>query len=87
MTSSKRVASAQELRDAGFAADANTLPRDEQALRLLCAFNGVDPIQAPPGWWFHPNESSKAAWHRVLVAARQIVEEERQLLKAEATCS
>lgn len=61
-----------ELRAAGFAADASTLPRDEVALRLLCAFVGVDWKAAPPGWWFHPNESTKAAWQRVADEARAI---------------
>jgi hypothetical protein len=62
-----------DLRKAGFAAHANTLPRDEIALRLLCAFNGVtDWKKAPPGWWFHPNAACKAAWGRVADEARVI---------------
>lgn len=61
----------QDLRKAGFAADADKLPRDEIALRLLCAFNGVDG-SAPPGWWFHPNASSQKAWGRVATEAERI---------------
>src|SRR5579864_1244685 len=64
----------EELRAAGFAADVSpSLRRDEVALRLLCAFNGVDWKSAPPGWWVHPNESTKAAWQRVADEARAIL--------------
>ena len=60
----------KHLRDAGFSGMVGT--RDDVALRLLCAFVGVDPTLAPPGWWAHPNESSKAAWKRVADEARRI---------------
>ena len=48
------------------------IPRDKIALRLLCAFNGVDWQTAPPSWWFHANEATKAAWERVTEEARRI---------------
>jgi hypothetical protein len=60
----------QQMRDAGF--DGAVGYRDEIALRLLCAFCGVDWQKAPPGWWIHPNESSKAAWQRVAEEAKLI---------------
>lgn len=53
------------------------IPRDEAALRLLCAFNGVDWQKAPPSWWFHSNESSKAAWERVAAEAKLIFTPEK----------
>lgn len=55
----------QQLRDAGFTSAAREFPRDELALRLLCAFNGVPPESAPPSWWFYPNSTAKEAWGRV----------------------
>lgn len=63
---------AEDFRAAGFTANAADHPRDEIALRLLCAFNGVDPRIAPPTWWFHPCESSKEAWKRVADEAERI---------------
>lgn len=65
-------ASAADLRAAGFAAGTPPDPRDETAMRLLCAFVGVDWRTAPPAWWHHPNESTKAAWQRVADEAREI---------------
>ncbi len=62
----------EQLRATGFAVGATDIPRDQVALRLLCAFNGVDWQKAPPGWWFHPNESTRAAWQRVADEARVI---------------
>lgn len=60
----------KNLLDAGF--NGTVGYRDEVALRLLCAFNGVDWQKAPPGWWSHPNNSSKAAWERVATEAKLI---------------
>jgi hypothetical protein len=56
-------ANQQDMRDAGFSGAVGY--RDELAPQLLCAFNGVDPKIAPPGWWVHPNKSTRAAWQRV----------------------
>lgn len=61
-----------EFRAAGFTAAARDYPRSEIALRLLCAFVGVDPAEAPPAWWFHPNAGSRDAWTRVADEARRI---------------
>jgi len=61
----------QQLRDAGF--DGIESYRDDVALRLLCAFNGVDHEKAPPAWWAHPNPSTRAAWRRVAEEARRIL--------------
>lgn len=59
----------EDLRAAGFSGHAGA--RADLALRLLCAFNGVDPAKAPPGWKVHPNESTKAAWERVAAVIAQ----------------
>lgn len=59
----------EELRAAGFSGHAGE--RNDLALRLLCAFNGIDPAKAPPGWKVHPNESTKAAWERVAAVIAQ----------------
>ncbi len=40
-------------------------PRDEMALRLLCAFTGVPIAAAPADWGEHFNRSTRAAWARV----------------------
>lgn len=48
------------------------LPRDDIAFRLLCAFNGIEPDQAPEHfWWFH-NPHMRDAWQRVADKAREI---------------
>ena len=62
----------EQLRQSGFMPASRAFPRDEIALRLLCAFNGVDPKLAPPGWWFHPNGPSQDAWKRVADEAAAI---------------
>lgn len=59
----------EELRVAGFSGHAGA--RDDLALRLLCAFNGIDPAKAPPGWKVRPSESTKAAWERVAAVIAQ----------------
>lgn len=63
----------QDMRDAGFQGKPDTMERrSEVALRLLCAFVGVDWKTAPPAWWYHPNASTKAAWERVANEAKEI---------------
>lgn len=62
-------------REAGFDHDALAYPRDELALAMLCAFNGVTPAQAPNGWRYFPNAATKKAWGRVADAAREWFEE------------
>lgn len=64
----------EAVRAAGFTEEALNNPRDEFGLVLLCAFNGIKPGQAPPGWYFHPNHSSAEAWKRVADAARAYLE-------------
>ena len=63
-------------RDAAAEALEVVASRDESALRLLCAFNGVDWKSAPPEWWRAPNSSSHDAWRRVMDEARIIIGEE-----------
>lgn len=52
-------------RQAGFTGAALAFPRDQLALKMLCAFNGCQPHQAPNGWRYFPNEATKKAWTRV----------------------
>lgn len=54
------------------------LRRDDLAMKLLCAFNGIEPGQAPPSWWYYANESMRSAWHRVA----DVVREEARLIAA-----
>jgi hypothetical protein len=72
MGDNERTATDQDLRDAGFMPQSRAYPRDETALRLLCAFVGINWKIAPPGWWFHPNEATQEAWKRVADEARAI---------------
>ena len=60
-----------DLRAAGFSGWVGE--RSSLELELLCAFNGVDPSDAPAAWRFHPNESTQNAWRRVvaIVAAAE----------------
>lgn len=52
-------------RDAGFTGQARDFPRTHRQFVMLCAFNGVDPTQAPEAWKFFPNVAAKLAWERV----------------------
>lgn len=65
----------EDLRAAGFTAEARKWPRDEVAFRLLCAFSGVKPEQAPEAWRYFPNEWVSSAWGRVAEEAKRICEE------------
>jgi hypothetical protein len=61
-----------EVREAGFTEAALREPREPEALRLLCAFNGAPAGWAPPrGWHYFPNAKSAAAWERVMREARR----------------
>lgn len=65
----------QAVRDAGFTEEALHYPRSEEGLIALCAFNGINPDRAPPGWRYWPNPQMKAAWERVIDALHDHVEE------------
>jgi hypothetical protein len=54
----------------GFTEQAASLPRDELALYMFAAFNGVTVDQLPEPFKYFPNEATKAAWERVAEAAR-----------------
>lgn len=60
------------VRDAGFTTDAFNYPRADDELKLLCAFNGIRPEQAPRGWRYYPNAGMMKAWQRVTEAARAL---------------
>ncbi len=76
----------EQLHAAGFTPRCREWPRDEVALRLLCAFNGVDPKLAPPGWWFHPGNESIEAWKRVADAAREIFSAQPAVHELQSKC-
>lgn len=77
MTTGAPETTDDQLRAVGFTSAARQYPRDEIAMRLLCAFNGVKPGQAPPGWWFYPNNASHEAWKRVADEAKVIFQEQK----------
>jgi hypothetical protein len=43
--------------------------RTSMAFLMLCAWNNVDPKDAPPDWWSHPSDANRLAWERVAKAA------------------
>lgn len=49
------------VREAGFMEGALRFPRSRDGLVALCAFNGIKPEQAPPGWRYWPNAAMKSA--------------------------
>lgn len=63
------VPTEEEFRKAGFTQNAAKYPRSEAAFRMLCAFNGVAPEQAPPAWRYYPNQSVRECWERVASVA------------------
>jgi hypothetical protein len=62
-----------DLRAAGFTEQALAYPRDELAMRMLCAWAGCAVKHAPNGWRYFPNAQTKAAWNRVADAARDLL--------------
>ena len=53
------------------------LKRNTIEFRLLCAFNGIEPHQAPEHfWWFH-NPYMRDAWKRVAAKAEEIFKNEQ----------
>ena len=70
------AAELDSVRKAGFTEAALAFPRDELALKMLCAFNGQDPIKAPNGWHYFPNAACKKAWQRVADVTREHIEQE-----------
>jgi hypothetical protein len=58
------------VRNAGFTEGALRYPRDDIGLRMICAFNGIQPEQAPRGWHYWPNAGTQKAWERVATALR-----------------
>lgn len=58
-----------ELRSVGFTGDAKRFPRNEMALVMFAAFNGITPDKPPSGLVYFPNEATQAAWNRVAETA------------------
>jgi hypothetical protein len=56
------------VREAGFTDEALKYPRSERGFIALCAWNGVEPEQAPLGWRYAPNKGTLVAWERVVAA-------------------
>lgn len=48
---------------------ASPTKRTSLAFLMLCAWNNVDPRQAPPEWWSHPSDANRLGWERVAAAA------------------
>ncbi len=65
-----------DFRAVGFTDKANDFPRDEFAMVLLAAYNGVQPHQVPEPARYFPNEATAKAWKRVADAAREYVRAE-----------
>jgi len=59
----------EDFRAVGFTGNARNYRRDELALRMFAAFNGVTVDQLPKAMRYFPNESTKRAWERVAQAA------------------
>lgn len=55
--------------------------RDDLALAMICAWNGVTPEQAPPGFAFHTCDASRIAWDRVAAVAREFIDAERGVVR------
>ena len=64
-----------KFRAVGFTKAAAEYPRDEMALAMFAAFNGVKVEQLPEGMRFFPNASMRDAWGRVANAARAFLSE------------
>lgn len=60
----------EEFRDVGFTGLARHYPRDDFAVVLLAAFNGVAVENLSPAMHFFPNSNTAKAWGRVADAAR-----------------
>ena len=65
----------EEFRAVGFTGAARNFPRDELALVMLAAFNGVRPDQLTPAMRYFPNEATKRAWTNVAAAAEAFLAE------------
>jgi hypothetical protein len=55
MTDAPPPVTDQQLRDAGYTANARNYPRTERAVRWLARFNGVPFKRVPAAWWYAPN--------------------------------
>lgn len=58
------------VREAGFTDAALAFPRSRMGFIALCAWNGVDPVNAPLGWHYAPNKAALMAWERVVEALK-----------------
>jgi hypothetical protein len=68
----------EEFRDVGFTGLARNYPRDDFAVALLAAFNGVSVEQLSPAMRFFPNSNTAKAWGRVAEAARAFLADQRK---------
>lgn len=60
----------EQFRAVGFTGNARNYPRDDLALAMFAAFNGVTVEQLPEAMRYFPNEATARAWKRVADAAR-----------------
>jgi hypothetical protein len=59
----------EQFRAVGFTAMAIDYPRDELALAMFAAFNGVTVSDLPNAMRYFPNDATRKAWTRVADAA------------------
>ena len=55
----------EEFRAVGFTGMAADFPRDQLALKMFAAFNGVTVDQLPEPFRYFPNKATQEAWTRV----------------------
>ena len=67
-----------DFRSVGFTDDAINYPRDDVALTLFAAFNGVRVDQLPEAMRYFPNEATAKAWKRVADAALMLGDEDAE---------
>ena len=60
----------EQFRAIGFTDEAANYPRDDLALAMFAAFNGVTVEQLPEAMRYFPNEATARAWKRVADATR-----------------
>lgn len=72
-----------DFRKIGFSSQAVDYPRDQLALEMFAAFNGVRVEKLPIEFRYFPNASTRGAWNRVAEAAYRFVQRERDSIAAE----
>lgn len=66
----------EDFRAIGFTGLARGYPRDDLALAMFAAWNGVTPDKLSPAMRYFPNAETARAWGRVAMAARAYISNE-----------